>query len=144
MRISAMSDTECKAAIAGIVSAFGDGRVKEGHYVFDAITRLPPGLVEKKLTTHELISTLKHYAQVLVVFDPNPRNTPFRLHLLHDLGIDEDVAGVKVAPEDLPRLLASSDCDSYVLAPDGSLLSVATHEDEIQGNERIMWCPVAS
>lgn len=143
MKIISLNSEECNAALVRIVSEFGDGHVKEGGYVFDAITRLPPGFVGKKLTASELISTLKRHVNILIVFDPNPRNTPFRLNLLHALGIDEDIAGIKIAAEDLPIVLANYDCDFYVLAPEGALLSVASHEDEIRENERVMWCPIS-
>ena len=143
MKISPMSADECNTALIRIVSEFGDGYVKKGHYIFDAITRLPPGFVEKKLLTNELISRLKGYVNLHAVFDPNPRNTPFRLQLLQVLGVSEDILGVKIATEDIRKMLVSYDCDFYVLAPDGTLLSVASHEDEIVNNERVMWCPIA-
>jgi len=142
MSISVLSDADCKAAIARIVSEFGDGHVKEGRPIFDAITRLPPGLAEKRLSVRQLLSSLERYVEVLVVFDPDPQNTPYRLHLLHSLGIDDDIAGLKMAPKDLPPLLASTDCDFYVTTRDGRLLAVASHEDEFRGRERLLWCPV--
>lgn len=141
MRISALTNEICKASITRIVSEFGSGHLKEDQYVFDAITRLPYGVVETKLTISELVSETKCYAEVLVIFDPNPQNDPFRLHLSHALGFHENVAGMRLAPVDLPCLLTSIDCDFCVVSPEGRLLPVASHEDELRENERLMWCP---
>ncbi len=85
---------------------------------------------------------MNRYATVLLIFDPNPGNHTSRLRMLHSVGIDENVGGVKIDPGDLPRFLAGTDCDFYVVAASGTLLAVASHEDEIQGSERVMWCPV--
>ena len=143
MNISILSDAECKAALGRIVSEFGDGHIKEGQYVFDVITRLPAGFAEKRLTINELISSLKSQTMLLVIFDPHSANNASRLHLLHSLGIDEDVPGVKVARENLARFFADNDCDFYVTAIDGALLAAASHEDEFRGKDRVVWCPVA-
>jgi hypothetical protein len=137
-----LSKKECQAAILKIISDFGDGRLKEGHYIFDGITRLPPGYLEKRVTVGQLISELKHGSVLLVVFDPHSNNNASRLHLLHSLGFDDDLDGLEVERGDLPRLFENNDCDFYVIVPNGPLLAVASHEDEIRGNERIIWCPI--
>jgi hypothetical protein len=137
-----LTEAECNAALTRIISEFGDGRVGADRYIFAAITRLSPGFSECRLTTSELISKLSHYANVLIVFDPDTRNTPFRLHLLHTLGMDEDILGLKLATSELPKLLASCDCDFYILDLEGALLSVASHEDELLKGQRVLWSPV--
>jgi hypothetical protein len=142
MKVSPLSTAECKEFISKIVSEFGNGRTKVGQPIFDAITRVPFGFTEKRLSTRELMSRLERYADVLLLFDPNPQNTPYRLELLHSVGFSEDLPGLKVATVDLPRFFDHKDCDFYVLGPGGPLIAVASHEDEIRGNERIMWCPV--
>jgi hypothetical protein len=121
---------------------FGNGHLKEGGYVFDSITCLPPSFSGKKMSASKLQSVLSSHEEILVVFDPSPKCEMFRHQLLRNLKIDEDAMGVKTSPENILPIISDPDCDFYITSTSGQLLAVGCHEDTWLGKERIMWCPV--
>ena len=138
----ALNKDLCERIIERIISDFGDGTTQAGRYVFDRIVRLPPGFVEERVPSSKLLAELTHQREVFVIFDPHPNNCGFIIDLLRRLGCENAEHGLAIGGNEAETVISATDCDFYLTTPQGSLLAVGCHEDEVRGQERLMWRPV--
>jgi hypothetical protein len=120
-----------------LVQEFGDGTLKGDEFLFDQLTAVPGGWVDKKGTAAELLGIVQSLGEVLVLFDRHPSNHPWVVKALTNLGFPILIAG-QVNAEELARLLACDRVDMYVTTIEGELLAVACHEyEEVDGARKI-------
>lgn len=124
--------------LEGIVILFGERKFPSGGYVFDAITKLPPGYTGERVSAHVLATRLQTEGSVFVVFDTNPYSVVSTSKWSRKVGL-EDVLGIRAAPEEISSIYSEFECDFYVLNESGFLLAVATHEDECGEDGRMIW-----
>jgi len=133
-----LKNETCSEILSKILREFGDGTLPPGGYVFDAITRLPVGYTDRRDKWTDLVHELSTFGEICAIFDPSPKNAPYVNGLLSSLQLAEAPGLVGEAVQ-LAPLVAEPNCDLYFTTQTGELLAVASHEDEFDGPDRIMW-----
>lgn len=131
----------CSQVITKILRDFGNGVHREGHYIFDDITRLPEGMTDERIAASKLADELKCLSEIFIIFDPHPNNRINIDELSHQLNAQSLDCGVAVSSRELSPFFAATECDFYLTNHQGELLAVACHEDTVQNSERFVWRP---
>jgi len=140
--MDALDKTWQDALARNIVGQYGDGVLRYDKYLFEQITRLPPGTSARRIKAGRFASAIAE-DKTIVFLDPHTSNRKFAQEVAAHCG-DSDALAFSVQSEKILGVLQFSNCDMYLLSPEGTLLAVATHEDSEEDGERMIWIPQAN
>src|SRR6185437_9785801 len=110
------------------------------RYVFDQITRLPPGFTSLKTSSGDALASLNDEAFFLLL-DPKPQNSTGSKEVA-ELFSTTLSKGFELTPQEVKKAIGVLDCDMYVLSTNYELKIAACHEDDVVNDNRIVWVPV--